>query len=124
MICGIGIDIVRIERIGRAIRRGGPTFLRRVYREEEIACCEKRRYPEAMYAAIFAGKEAILKGFGLGWYSSSWKDMEVRFTFRDKAEAKLYGRIEDLSLMKRVRLIHLDVGFRGEYAFASLLLET
>ena len=58
MIVGIGVDLVEVERIDRAIERHGGHFLQRVFTEREIAYCSKMRTPGPNYAARFAAKRA------------------------------------------------------------------
>ncbi|TEU10637.1 MAG: 4'-phosphopantetheinyl transferase superfamily protein, partial [Anaerolineales bacterium] len=54
----VGVDMVEIPRIARALERWGERFLHKVYTEEEVAYC-RGRVPEL--AARFAAKEAISK---------------------------------------------------------------
>jgi holo-[acyl-carrier-protein] synthase len=71
----IGIDIVDVARMTRAIERYGDRFLEKVFTAEEIKYMKgKRRIGETM-AGHFAAKEAFVKAMGR---SLSWKDMEVR----------------------------------------------
>ncbi|MBM3319214.1 MAG: holo-ACP synthase [Candidatus Eisenbacteria bacterium] len=66
MIAGIGMDMVLIERMRRAIDRFGDRFLRRVFTEGEIAYCRTKRDPVPSFAARFAAKEAAMKALGTG----------------------------------------------------------
>ena len=59
----IGIDIIEIARIERAMARWGEHFLHRVYTEPELRLCHKNPSP---LAARFAGKEAVMKALGSG----------------------------------------------------------
>ena len=65
MVTGIGIDIVEVARVDKAVARDG--FVNRVYTPAEIDYCRKRGQQAGQsFAARFAGKEAILKAFGTG----------------------------------------------------------
>ena len=76
MIVGIGIDLVKIERIDKASR--GPGFLERVFTEREREYCSRQKYPAQHFAGRFAAKEAVLKAIGTGWSAGiRWTDMEV-----------------------------------------------
>ncbi len=61
----IGIDLIEIERLERALERR-PRLAERVFSEAEIAFAELRRRPGRHLAARFAAKEAALKALGLG----------------------------------------------------------
>jgi len=88
----VGVDIVAIERLGRAIERWGQRFLDRVYTPREQAFC-RGRAPEL--AARFAAKEAISKALGtgiIGREGVNWQDMEVLPDRRGKPLVYLHGR--------------------------------
>ena len=70
----IGIDIVDIGRITKAVERYGERFLDRVFTAHEISYAKgKRRIGETL-AGHFAAKEAFIKAVGK---SLPWKDIEV-----------------------------------------------
>jgi holo-[acyl-carrier protein] synthase len=80
MIIGIGIDVIEVERILRAIDHPewGERFRARVYTPGEVAyCAERRRYAES-FAARFAAKEATMKALGRGFGGGiGWREIEV-----------------------------------------------
>ena len=87
----VGVDLIEIERIRRALDRH-PGFRQRVFTEAEIAYCESRPNPAQHYAARFAGKEAVGKALGFGVARAfAWKDIEV--TGRPKPSVTLSGRV-------------------------------
>jgi holo-[acyl-carrier protein] synthase len=69
MIVGIGIDIVEISRLRRALERQGDRFIRRVYTETEQEYCRRHRDPAPYFAVRFAAKEALFTALGTGWPS-------------------------------------------------------
>ncbi|MBN1640940.1 MAG: holo-ACP synthase [Anaerolineae bacterium] len=88
----VGVDIVQVPRIARAIERWGDRFLRRVYTDHEIARCRGRVQE---LAVRFAAKEAVSKALGVGiWWQGGigFHDAEVRTNRLGKPEVALYGR--------------------------------
>jgi holo-[acyl-carrier protein] synthase len=85
----VGVDIIEIERIARAIERWGERFLQHVYTEPEVRFC-RGRVPEL--AVRFAAKEAISKALGTGLYGIGWTEMEVLPDRRGKPLVTLHGR--------------------------------
>ncbi len=67
MIVGLGTDIVEIVRIGAMIDRHGEAFLNRIYTQEEIRYCQKRKHCNEAFAGRWAAKEAVMKALGTGW---------------------------------------------------------
>ncbi|MCM8787521.1 MAG: holo-ACP synthase [Candidatus Omnitrophica bacterium] len=61
MIIGVGIDIVKIEKIKSIIERLGKDFLERVFNQEELENISKSKMYYQRLAARFAAKEAIIK---------------------------------------------------------------
>ncbi|MEM7817090.1 MAG: holo-ACP synthase [Candidatus Aenigmatarchaeota archaeon] len=62
MIIGVGIDMVKIEKIKSAIKRFGEDFLKRVFNEKELEnISEANKIYYQRLAARFAAKEAIIK---------------------------------------------------------------
>lgn len=61
MVVGVGIDIVKIEKMKKAIKRWGPDFLDRVFNKEELAHIAKGKMYNQRLAARFAAKEAVIK---------------------------------------------------------------
>jgi holo-[acyl-carrier protein] synthase len=62
---GHGVDLVEVRALERAIRRSGAHFMRRVYTPAELQTARGPRRLRRL-AAVFAGKEAVLKACGLG----------------------------------------------------------
>ena len=61
-MANIGIDIIEINRIKKAIQRFEKTFLSKIFTEKEQAYCEQfKSLKYEKYAARFAVKEAVAK---------------------------------------------------------------
>ena len=77
-IIGTGMDATEIARIAEAIERYGERFVRRVFTDEEIAYCRRRRDFASSFAARFAAKEAAMKALGTGHTRGVyWRGIEV-----------------------------------------------
>jgi holo-[acyl-carrier protein] synthase len=70
----IGIDIVDIARIMKAVERHGERFLDKVFTADEITYAKGKRRMSETLAGHFAAKEAFIKAMGRGL---PWKDIEV-----------------------------------------------
>jgi len=51
MIDSVGIDIIEVHRIRKAIDRWGDSFLQRVFTPWEINYCNNKQFPEQSFAA-------------------------------------------------------------------------
>jgi holo-[acyl-carrier protein] synthase len=65
MALGVGIDLIEIERVERALERR-PGLADRLFTPAELAYSRKRARPGRHLAARFAAKEAVIKALGQG----------------------------------------------------------
>lgn len=80
----IGIDIVEIDRIKRAVERRNDKFLNSVFTEREIEYFKKKKFRAESIAGGFAAKEAFSKYLGTGIRGFELKDIEVLHNFDGK----------------------------------------
>jgi holo-[acyl-carrier protein] synthase len=85
----IGVDIVEIERIESAIKRGRERFLNRIYTEAELRTCQDRI---SSLASRFAAKEAVMKVLGTGGIGINWREIEILTGDDGRPSVKLYGQ--------------------------------
>jgi holo-[acyl-carrier protein] synthase len=85
----VGVDLIEIERIRRALERHGKDFKERCFTEAERAYCDSKPNPPQHYAGRFAAKEAVGKALGSGVYFT-WKEIEI--LGRPKPGVQLAGR--------------------------------
>jgi holo-[acyl-carrier protein] synthase len=63
MAVAVGIDLIEIERVERALERR-PRLARRLFTDGELAYAGDRARPGRHLAARFAAKEAVIKALG------------------------------------------------------------
>jgi holo-[acyl-carrier protein] synthase len=85
----IGIDIIEIERVESAIKRGRERFLNRIYTEAELRTCQDRF---SSLASRFAAKEAVMKVLGTGGIGIGWREIEILTGDDGRPSVKLYGQ--------------------------------
>jgi holo-[acyl-carrier protein] synthase len=72
MIYGIGIDVLKAERVQRVLEKYGERFVRRLLMPEERVQLERTARPGRFLAMHFAAKEAIVKAMGTGFAHGVW----------------------------------------------------
>ena len=82
----VGVDIIEIKRIEKAVSRWGKVFLNRVYTDCELQLYGNR---PASLAARFSGKEAVIKV--LGSKRVAYRDIEIIPAAGGKPHVNLYG---------------------------------
>lgn len=102
----VGIDLLEIERLERALERR-PRLAARLFTESELAYASARARPGQHLAARFCAKEAVAKALGL----QTWSFREVEVLAGDPAPSlRLSGaaaaRAEQLGVTVSVSLTH------------------
>jgi holo-[acyl-carrier protein] synthase len=122
---GIGIDLVRSDRLSEALNRWGERFTRRVYTPAEVTACAGRKRQLACLATRFAAKEAFVKALGRGMRSPVlWTDIQVQNDDLGKPEICLSSRAMDFCRNLGIRSWHLSLTDDGDYGVAVVILET
>ncbi|MBI4546936.1 MAG: holo-ACP synthase [Ignavibacteriae bacterium] len=103
MIEGVGIDVVEIVRLERAIETWGNLFLNRIFTKHELAYAQNRKNSTHHLAARFAVKESVAKALATGWSGGfRWKDVEVENDPSGRPSVTLYGHVKELLRGSRV----------------------
>jgi holo-[acyl-carrier protein] synthase len=90
VIVGLGIDLVEVDRIEKAIHRWGAPFLARIMDPAEVAALPPGWPPVGAVADAVAVKEAVSKAIGTGWSGGvRWRDVVVEHG--STPAARLYG---------------------------------
>jgi holo-[acyl-carrier protein] synthase len=107
-VSGVGIDLLEIERLERALERR-PRLAERVFTDAERAYAAARARPGMHLAARFCAKEAVAKALGMtAW---SWRDVEVVSTEgapRITLTGSVAARAAELGVTATVSLTHTD----------------
>lgn len=124
MIYGIGIDMVEVSRIEKALERWGDRFLRRVFTQSEIEHCYNKAHPAARFALRFAAKEAFSKALGLGFRKGlSFQQIEVIQGPDGRPHLGLHNRAKELYERFGIKKSFLSLSDDGLYAVAVVVLE-
>ncbi len=123
MIVGIGIDLVKIDRLQAIAMRWEDRFLTRVYTHAERDACFERAMPFPALAGRFALKEAMFKALGTGWSEGiSWTEVEVFTNDTGKPMIRTSGQIHKLLTSKEASTIHVTTSHDGNYAIGQVIL--
>jgi holo-[acyl-carrier protein] synthase len=124
LIIGCGIDLVKIERIEKIIKKWGNNFILRIFTSSEKEYCEKKKGNKYQsYAGKFAAKEALLKALGLGLREANWKEIEIKNDKLGQPIINTSGKLKNISSIKGVRKYFISISHTKEYAIAQVVLE-
>lgn len=127
MIRGVGIDIIEIHRIEKAMMKN-PKFMHRILTTKEVAYIEENQKPSVTVAGYFAAKEAVSKALGTGFRGFTWQDIEIHKDEMNRPFVVLYNRAKDqlkiiggtevwisISHSKRDAVAHAVISKGGSY---------
>jgi holo-[acyl-carrier protein] synthase len=114
MIIGVGIDIIEVGRIRRAIEKN-PRFCERVFTEHEIQYSQEKKSRFQHLAARFAVKEAFFKAIGR---RIGWTDVETINADSGQPRLVIHAK-EDFGFTRA----HVSLSHLNEHAVAIVILE-
>jgi holo-[acyl-carrier protein] synthase len=124
-IHGVGIDLVRVDRLEKMLERWGERFETRVFTKFERQFCAGKKNRTSCLALRFAAKEAFVKALGLGMRKPVlWQDIEIRHNGLGKPEISLTPRALQYCRDQGVLSWHLSLTDDGQYGAAVVVIET
>ncbi len=122
MIVGVGIDVVDVARLARALERT-PTLAGRLFTEGERGPeGEQDRGVESL-AARFAAKEAVAKALGAPG-GLAWRDAEVVRLPSGRPVLVLHGGVAEEARAQGIHTWHLSLSHDGGVATAVVVAES
>jgi holo-[acyl-carrier protein] synthase len=91
MALGVGIDLIEIDRVERALERR-PRLAERLFTPAELAYAHEQARPGRHLAARFAAKEAVIKALG-----ESVPPREIEVVSGKPPALQLHGRAADVA---------------------------
>ncbi len=122
MIYGVGIDIVRVERIREVVERWGERFLHRVFTRNEVSYSYEKKYPYLSLSVRFAAKEAMIKALGQRG-SIAFTDIEILNDAHGKPAIRAHGELGTALRRNSIRCSHLSLSHERDYGIAFVVLE-
>lgn len=123
MVIGLGIDICENERISEMLAKYQERFLRRIFTEEEISYCMKKKDPIPHLAARFAVKEAFIKALGMPRdLTISYRDVGLKGS-EGKKDIHVTGKLAQMLETKRACRIIFSISHARGYSNACVILE-
>jgi holo-[acyl-carrier protein] synthase len=117
VIVGVGIDVVDVERLARALDRT-PSLTGRLFTEHEL-----ESPGVASLAARFAAKEAVAKALGAPG-GLRWRDAEVVRLDSGRPVLRMSGGVANEAASQGIRTWHLSMSHDGGIATAVVVAES
>ena len=125
-ILGIGVDIIKNQRITKSIQN--KKFLNRIYSKEEIISSKKEKKGNNFYAKRFAAKESFSKALGTGIREKLFfKDIII---LNDKFGKPYFKKTKKINVLinKKFKIknynLFLSISDEKDYSIAFTVLQT
>ena len=123
-IRGIGVDVVKVERLEQALERFGERMERRLFTDAELAYCRSHKNPLPHLAARFAAKEAAFKAIGTGLSGGvGWKHAEVIQPGGRQPRLEFHEVALERFLALGCHTTHVSLTHDGGLAIACVVIE-
>ncbi len=120
LIKGIGVDIVEIERVKRALSHRENLHIK-LFTSGEREYCSQKVKPHRHYAIRFAAKEAVLKALGIGLRGVKWTDIEINHDSFGRPLVSLTGKAAQIASDLDIGEILISLSFSRDNAVASAI---
>lgn len=124
MIKGLGIDLVKIERVREVYARFGRKFARRILAAGELLRFDESQRPVNFLALRFAAKEATAKALGTGFRDGvAPRQIEVVHDAAGKPLLHLHGLAAEHARRLGAAVGHVSLTDEAEYAAAVVVFD-
>jgi holo-[acyl-carrier protein] synthase len=114
----IGVDMMEVERIARAMERHGERFYSRFFTAEERSQCGDQ--PRRL-AARFAAKEAVAKALGTGIGDVRWVEIEIGMEPNGRPVVRLSGAAAALAEQLHLHTWEVSLSHTRDTAIAMVV---
>ena len=114
----VGVDMIEVERIERAMERHPNRFFARFFTPLER---EQSREMPGRLAARFAAKEAVAKALGTGIGAICWTEIEVRLDALGAPSLVLHGEAARYAASLGLRDWQISLSHTRDHAIAFVV---
>lgn len=119
----VGIDIIHLDRIKRAIEQNNPIYFERMFGKDEMREALSHPQPEYFYASRFAAKEAVLKSFGVTWEAEiDWAKIQIIHDSTGMLTALFSGPFRDAASQVGMRSVSVSISYDTDYVTAVAIM--
>jgi len=117
----VGVDLVDVPEVRRAVETFGDRYLRRLFTPGEIAYCERSLDPAPHLAARLAAKEAVIKVLRVDDLQPPWTSIEVLRQPAGWCTINLSGEAARQAADRNIGEFTLSLSHEGDFAIAFVV---
>ena len=122
-VYGVGVDLLRIERMEKALARQGERLLTRLLSDAELSEVRRRANTARALAMCFAAKEAFVKALGTGFSGMNWRDVGVVRAANGRPQMVFSSTMQARLERDGIGSAHVSLSDEGGMVCACVVLE-
>ena len=122
MIKGIGIDVIEISRVERAVKKN-ERFIEKIFSGQEIEYIMSRNYNSFTIAGLFSSKESVSKALGTGIRGFDWTDIEISHDELGKPLVELKNNAKKIASQRGIKNINLSISHIKDQAISMSIAD-
>jgi len=122
-IHGIGVDILRVERMEKLLEKHGDKLLNRLLCARELREVRTRKNTARALAMCWAAKEAFVKALGTGFDGIGWKEVGVVREAGGRPVLVFDRKMQARMKRERIGAAHVSLSDDGGFVSAYVILE-
>lgn len=123
-IFGLGIDIIKISRIKKIIKKFKKKFIKKILTKKEIIYYYKNKKKINYIAKRFSVKESASKALGTGMkFGINFKNFEISNNKFGKPKLKFLKKSKKILKKKNIKKIHISISDEKKYVISIVILE-
>ncbi|HET8883135.1 MAG TPA: holo-ACP synthase [Solimonas sp.] len=120
---GIGVDILRVERMEKLLEKHGDKLLNRLLCARELREVRARKNTARALAMCWAAKEAFVKALGTGFDGIGWKEVGVVREANGRPVLVFDRKMQARLKRERIGATHVSLSDDGGFVSAYVILE-
>lgn len=118
VMIGLGVDIIEIDRIAKAVEKNDK-FLERLFTIEEQTYLKTKNMESV--AGMFAAKEAVAKVLGSGISGFKWQDIEIGHHDTGQPFVRCHSGAKERMIALGISEIMISISHCKTYAVANAI---
>lgn len=118
MVLGIGVDILKLDKLKEEYLTAEDPFIRKAFSEREFEQSMSREVPLHYFVTRFAGKEAVYKALNWRGDPIAFRDIEILSHENGQPYVTLHGRVKEYADNQGIHEILISLSYDTDYAIA------
>ena len=123
MIVGVGVDLLRRDRLASALLLDDSAFVRKTYTAAERVEAASQPVPADYFISRFCAKEAVFKALGADPQHARLSDIEILRSSCGQLIVTLHGELGRQASERGIARVHLSLTYETDHVLSFAVAE-